>query len=168
MMASMYPETQVTFCKARHHPTEIVKFHNLSLKLMNSSNGINQNNSRTKMRAAIPAVGAIVTAAILLSGLTLIASYQQQPVLAQEQQNMTGGGGVGNATNATMTGAAGNATNATMTGAAGNVTNATMTGAAGNATNATMTGAAGNVTGGTVGEELTPAQAQAAQEGSRQ
>ena len=72
------------------------------------------------MRAAITAAGAIVTAAILLSGLTLIASYQQ-PVLAQEQQNMTGGGGAGNATNATMT-----------------------------------------------VEELTPAQAQAAQEGSRQ
>jgi hypothetical protein len=126
---------------------------------MNSSNGINQNNSRTKMRAAIPAAGAIVTAAILLSGLSLVGSYQQ-PVLAQEQQqqNMTGGGAE----------AAGNATNATMTGAAGNATNATMTGAAGNATNATMTGAAGNVTGGTVGEELTPAQAQAAQEGSRQ
>jgi hypothetical protein len=119
---------------------------------MNSSNRINQNNSRTKMRAVITAAGAIVTAAILLSGLTLIASYQQ-PVLAQEQQNMTGGG-AGNATNATMTGA-GNATNATMTGA-GNATNATMTGA-GNATNATMTV-----------EELTPAQAQAAQEGSRQ
>ena len=28
---------------------------------MNSSNGINQNNSRTKMRAAITAAGAIVT-----------------------------------------------------------------------------------------------------------
>jgi hypothetical protein len=158
MMASMYPETQVTFCKARHHSTEIVKFHNLSLKLMNSSNGINQNNSRTKMRAAIPAVGAIVTAAILLSGLTLIASYQQSVLAQEQQQNMTGVGAE----------AAGNATNATMTGAAGNATNATMTGAAGNATNATMTGAAGNATGGTVGEELTPAQAQAAQEGSRQ
>jgi hypothetical protein len=109
---------------------------------MNLSNGINQKNSRTKMRAAIPAAGVIVTAAILLSGLSLIGSYQQ-PVLAQ-QQNMTGGGGAGNATNATMTGGAGNATNATMTGGAG------------------------NVTGGTVGEELTPAQAQAAQEGSRQ
>ena len=97
------------------------------------------------MRAAIPAAGAIVTAVILLSGLSLIVSYQQ-PVLAQEQlQNMTGGGGAG-----------------------GNATNATMAGAGGNATNATMAGEAGNVTGGTVGEELTPAQSQAAQEGSRQ
>jgi hypothetical protein len=33
---------------------------------MNSSNGKNQNNSRTKMRGAIPVAGAIVTAAILL------------------------------------------------------------------------------------------------------
>lgn len=57
-----------------------------------------------KMRAAIPVAWAIVTAAILLSGLSLVGSYQQ-PVLAQEQQeqqqqNMTGigaatgGGGI--------------------------------------------------------------------------
>ncbi|HEU4443469.1 MAG TPA: hypothetical protein VFR94_02225, partial [Nitrososphaeraceae archaeon] len=85
-------------------------------------------NSRTKATAAIPKVGTIVTAALLLSGLALIGSYQQ-PVMAQEQ-NMTG---AGNATNATMAGA-GNATNATMAGA-GNATNATMAGA-GNATNA--------------------------------
>ena len=96
-----------------HQCTEIVKSHGISLTLMNSNNRINQSNNRTKV-SAIPAAGAIVTAAILLSGLSLISSYQQQPVLAQqEQQNMTG---AGNATNATMTGA-GNATNATMTGA---------------------------------------------------
>ena len=123
-----------------HQCTEIVKSHGISLTLMNSNNRINQSNNRTKV-SAIPTAGAIVTAAILLSGLSLISSYQQQPVLAQqEQQNMTG---AGNATNATMTGA-GNATNATMTGA-GNATNATMTGA-GNATNATSTGAAGGPT----------------------
>ena len=104
----------------------------------NNHKSDNVKKDRIKAKAAIPAAGAIVTAAILLSGLSLISSYQQQPVLAQqEQQNMTG---AGNATNATMTGA-GNATNATMTGA-GNATNATMTGA-GNATNATSTGAAG-------------------------
>jgi hypothetical protein len=68
-----------------------------------------------KARATIPMAGAIITAAILLSGLSLIGSHQQ-PVLAQ-QQNMTGG--AGNATNATMTGGAGNATNATMTGTNG-------------------------------------------------
>jgi hypothetical protein len=156
--ALLYSESRVTYCKALHHSTEIVKFHNLSLTVMNSSNGINQNNDRTKKRAAIPAAGAIFTAAILLSGLSLIGS-NQQPVLAQQQQNMTGG--AGNATNATMTGA-GNATNATMTGA-GNATNATMTGA-GNATNATMTGA-GNATSGNGGEGTTTAGGPATGEG---
>src|SRR3712207_290234 len=71
----------------------------------------NEKKGTIKVRATIPMAGAIVTAVILLSGLSLIGSYQQ-PVLAQ-QQNMTGA--AGNATNATMTGAAGNATNATMT-----------------------------------------------------
>jgi hypothetical protein len=60
-------------------------------------------------------VGTIVTAALLVSGLFFISSYQ--PAIAQ--QNMTG---AGNATNATMMGA-GNATNATMMGA-GNATTA--------------------------------------------
>ncbi|MDQ4101025.1 MAG: plastocyanin/azurin family copper-binding protein [Thermoproteota archaeon] len=73
---------------------------------------------RIKLLAIIPMAGAIVTAAILLSGLSLIGSFQQ-PAIAQEE-NMTGA--AGNATNATMTGAAGNATNATMTGAAGGPT----------------------------------------------
>jgi hypothetical protein len=96
------------------------------------------NNSRTKAIAAIPMAGIVVTAA-LLSGLSLISSYYQQPAIAQ-QQNMTGGA-AGNATNMT---AAGNATNMT---AAGNATNMT---AAGNATNATTTTAVG---GGQVSEE---------------
>ena len=98
---------------------------------MNPHSGMNDNykKDRTKATVAIPMAGAIVTAALLLSGVFLISSYHL-PVLAQEQ-NMTG---VGNATNATMTGV-GNATNATMTGV-GNATNATMTGV-GNATNAT-------------------------------
>ena len=85
-----------------HQCTEIVKSHGISLTLMNSNNRINQSKNRTKV-SAIPTAGAIVTAAILLSGLSLISSYQQQPVLAQQEQNMTGG--AGNATNATMTGA---------------------------------------------------------------
>ncbi|HEX2168840.1 MAG TPA: hypothetical protein VHF65_00945, partial [Nitrososphaera sp.] len=112
---------------------------------MNSNNKVNQsnnnNNNKTKPLAAIPMAGAIVTAAILLSGLSLIGSYQQ-PVLAQ-QQNMTG---AGNATNATMTGA-GNATNATMTGA-GNATNATMTGTNGSAP-VNSSPSANSLTGGT-------------------
>jgi hypothetical protein len=107
---------------------------------MNRHSGINDNNKkdRTKVAtAAIPMVGAIVTAALLLSGLSLIGSYQQ-PVIAQ--QNMTEGGGAttaGNVTNATT---AGNVTNATT---AGNVTNATT---AGNVTNATTAGNATNMT----------------------
>ncbi|HKH85268.1 MAG TPA: hypothetical protein VKA40_01850 [Nitrososphaera sp.] len=89
---------------------------------MNPHRGINDNNKkdRTEAIAAIPMVGAIVTAALLLSGLALIGSYQQ-PVIAQ-QQNMTGG-------NATMAGG-GNATNATMAGG-GNATNMTTGGTEG-------------------------------------
>jgi hypothetical protein len=86
----------------------MVKFDVISLTLMNSNNRITQNNNTPKATAAMPMVGTIVTAALLMSGLFFISSYQ--PVIAQ--QDMTG---AGNATNATMTGA-GNATNATMTG----------------------------------------------------
>ena len=66
-------------------------------------------NKKAKATAAIPMAGAIVIAALLLSGLSLISSYQQ-PVIAQ--QNVTGGGdgAVGggilegrNATNGTTT-----------------------------------------------------------------
>src|ERR671918_529333 len=68
---------------------------------MNRHSGINDNNKkdRTKATAAIPMVGAIVTAALLLSGLSLIGSYQ--PAIAQVEE-LTGG-------NATTT-AGGNAT----------------------------------------------------------
>ena len=84
---------------------------------MNSHSGTKDNNNRrTKATAAIPMAGAIVTAALLLSGLSLITSYQ--PVIAQ---NMTGGG---NATSTT----GGNAT----TAAGGNATSTT----GGNATTA--------------------------------
>jgi hypothetical protein len=92
---------------------------------MNPHSEINDNNKkdRTKATAAIPMVGAIVTAALLLSGLSLISSYQQ-PVIAQ-QQNMTGGAG-GNATTAggNATTAGGNATTAggNATTAGGNQT----------------------------------------------
>ena len=106
----------------------------LTFELMNRHSGINDNNKkdRTKATAVIPMVGAIVTAALLLSGLSLIGSYQS----AIAQQNMTGGNATkaGNVTNATT---AGNVTNATT---AGNVTNATIEG---NATNMTTTGTEG-------------------------
>ena len=76
---------------------------------MNSHSGTKDNNiRRTKATAAIPMAGAIVTAALLLSGLSLITSYQ--PVIAQE--NMTGGGGATTTDNATST-MGGNATTAT-------------------------------------------------------
>jgi hypothetical protein len=87
---------------------------------MNPHNGINDNNKkdRTKATAAIPMVGAIVTAALLLSGLSFIGSYQ--PAIAQVE-DLTGGGTTeGGATtggNATTT-AGGNAT----TTAGGNAT----------------------------------------------
>jgi hypothetical protein len=101
---------------------------------MTSNNRITENNNRTKAIAAIPMVGTIVTAALLMSGLSFISSYQ--PAIAQ--QNMTGG-------NATMTGA-GNATNATMTGA-GNATNAT-TAEAGTTTTGGPTAGEGEGSGG--------------------
>jgi hypothetical protein len=137
----------------------LVPFHRFYLKLlsvmaptqssMDLLRGMDDNGKKgtIKARATIPVAGAIVTAAILLSGLSLIGSYQQ-PVLAQ-QQNMTGAA-AGNATNATMTGAAaGNATNATMTGAAaGNATNATMTGTNGSAP-VNSSPSANSLTGGT-------------------
>jgi hypothetical protein len=63
---------------------------------------VTDDSNKAKPIAGIAMAGIIVTAALLLSGLSLISSYQQ-PVTAQ-QQNMTGGGGGGNAT---TTGAAG-------------------------------------------------------------
>jgi hypothetical protein len=124
----------------------------------------NKNNTRrTKAATAIPMVGAIVTAAILLSGLSFIGSHSQ-PVLAQmDATTQYGGGG---ATTGGSGGAAGGGLlggNQTMgggnrtagggplgllggnqTAAGGNATNATMA-AGGNATNATMA-AGGNAT----------------------
>jgi hypothetical protein len=98
---------------------------------MNRHSGINDNNKKDRTKeatAAIPMVGAIVTAALLLSGLSLIGSYQQ-PAIAQ--QDMTGGGAgttAGNVTNATT---AGNVTNATTAGNVTNATNMTTTGTEG-------------------------------------
>ena len=83
---------------------------------------VTDDSNKAKPIAGIAMAGIIVTAALLLSGLSLIGTYQQ-PVIAQ-QQNMTGGGG-GNATTTdttttTTTGGAGTqGGNATTTGAAG-------------------------------------------------
>jgi hypothetical protein len=91
---------------------------------MNSNNIINHNKDRTKATAAIPMIGAIVTAALLLSGLSLISS-SYQPATAQQQGMTTGGGGGGGATTdgGTEGGATGGATpqggNTTAAGGAG-------------------------------------------------
>ncbi len=97
---------------------------------MSSHNTINDNHKKnTKRIAAIPMAGAIVTAAILLSGLSLIGSYPQ----ALAQQNMTGTtGGAGTEGGGTTGGTTGGATttdtaNTTMGGG-----NATAGGAGGN------------------------------------
>ena len=82
---------------------------------MSSHSTINENHKKnTKRIDAIPMAGAIVTAAILLSGLSLIGSYQQ----ALAQQNMTGTTG-GATTNDTATTTMGGG-NTTTGGAGGN------------------------------------------------
>jgi hypothetical protein len=111
--------------------TEIVKFNVISLTLMNSNNRINYNKDRTKATAAaIPMVGAIVTAALLLSGLSLIGSSCQ---LAIAQQDMTTGGGsdttTGGGTEGGTTTGGGNATTDSATPQGGNAT--TIAGGAG-------------------------------------
>ncbi|MDQ4101699.1 MAG: hypothetical protein M3115_05885 [Thermoproteota archaeon] len=62
---------------------------------MNSNNKINQNNgisNRMTPIAIIPMVGAIVTAVKMLSGLSLIASFQQtsNSTAREYDKNMTG------------------------------------------------------------------------------
>lgn len=77
---------------------------------MNPHSGMNDNYKKDRTRttaAAIPMAGAIVTAALLLSGVFLMSSYHL-PVLAQEQNMTEGGGGILEGRNATnATGAAG-------------------------------------------------------------
>jgi hypothetical protein len=92
---------------------------------MNSHSRVNNSNKkdRTKATAAIPMVGAIVTAALLLSGLALIGSYQQ-PVIAQVHNVTAANVTAANATAANVTAA--NATAANVTGTTGgNATNMT-------------------------------------------
>ena len=141
---------------------------------MNSHSGTNDNNiRRTKATAAIPMAGAIVTAALLLSGLSLITSYQ--PVIAQ--QNMTGGGNATSTTGGNATTAGGGGANQSTSDVRMNIEQARMAlqnndtqgammyldmalsalgggggGALGNMTGGTTGGGAlGNMTGGTTG-----------------
>jgi hypothetical protein len=119
---------------------------------MNPHSGIDDNNKkdRTKaMAAAIPIAGMIVAAA-LLSGISLITSYQ--PAIAQ--QNMTAGGNA--TTTSPTTGGGGNATGSacapTQTGGGGgaggqNATTTATNATTGGGTNATTTGTTtGNAT----------------------
>ena len=90
---------------------------------MNSHSGTNDNNiRRTKATAAIPMAGAIVTAALLLSGLSLITSYQ--PVMAQ--QNMTGGGNATSTTGGNATTAGGGGANQSTSDVRMNIEQARM------------------------------------------
>ena len=91
---------------------------------MTPHNEINDNHKKNpKQIAAIPMAGAIVTAAILLSGLSLIGSYPQ--ALAQQDMTGTTGGGT---TGGTTGGATTTDTATTTTGGG----NATAGGAEGN------------------------------------
>ena len=130
----------------------------------NNHKSDNVKNDRIKAKAAIPAARAIVTAAILLSGLSLISSFQQQPAIAQQDQNITGG--AGNATNATTTGA-GNATNATTTGTNGSapvnsspsaesLTGGTTTGGGATTGGGEASGGVTNTPGGAAGPQVSP------------
>lgn len=89
----------------------------------------NQNNN-ARATPITPMAGAIVTAAILFSGLSLIGSYPQQPVLAQQEgmTGTTGGGATTGGGGGGMTG--GGDTNTTTMGGGGAAEggNATMTG----------------------------------------
>ena len=105
----------------------------------------NKNNTRrTKAATAIPMVGAIVTAAILLSGLSFIGSHSQ-PVLAQmDATTQYGGGGA-------TTGGSGGAAGGGLLGGNQTMGGGNQTAAGGNATNATTNITA--VGGGQVSEE---------------
>jgi hypothetical protein len=71
---------------------------------MNDSNNDNNKNKKTKPKAVLPMAGALVGAAILLSGLSLIGNDGYHSTIAQQQNTTegssgnattTGGGGVG-------------------------------------------------------------------------
>ena len=87
------------------------------------------NNNEAKPIAGIAMAGILVTAALLLSGLSLITS-NQQPVIAQ-QQNMRGGGGV-TEEGATITDNTDNTTDITGSAAQGGNATAIAGGVGGN------------------------------------
>lgn len=110
------------------------KYHRKVTRMTNIKN----HGNKARTAPVMPMAGAIFTAAILLSGLSLIGSYQQ-PVIAQ-QEGLTGTGvsmtdeGGGGATNTTTTTMGGGGGGAGATQGGGNATAANMTrgGAQGN------------------------------------
>ena len=70
----------------------IGKYYRKGTELNNIKRHNNNNNARTA--PVMPMAGAIVIAAILLSGLSLIGSYPQQLVTAQQEGMMGTGGGM--------------------------------------------------------------------------
>jgi hypothetical protein len=139
LILSMYILSQIHLAYCLLTYAEIVKFHNPSLALMNLHNGSDKiNNNRTaKATSAIPIVGILVAAALLLGLLSVIGGET-----AIAQQNMTGT----NATAANATAANATAANAT----AANATAANATAANATAANASAT-TGGNNTAGTAG-----------------
>jgi uncharacterized membrane protein YgcG len=141
LILSMYslPQIHLAYCLLTY--AEIVKFHKPSLALMNLHNGSDKiNNNRTaKATSAIPIVGILVAAALLLGLLSVIGGET-----AIAQQNMTGT----NATAANATAANATAANATAANATG-ATTGNQT-AAGNQTGTAAT-TGGNNTAGTAG-----------------
>ena len=88
------------------------------MKPDNTRDRSNSSNRAAKAMSAIPAIGIVVAASLLLSGLSTIGSYHS--VLAQ--QAMPQGGGI----NANITAEEGNATTTTGGAAGGNQSEARM------------------------------------------
>jgi hypothetical protein len=90
---------------------------------MNDNNN-NNKNKKTKLIAILPMAGALVGAAILLSGLSLIGNDGYHSAIAQQQNITEGGGGDGGASttdsNTSFTGGATQGGNATTTGGGAN------------------------------------------------
>jgi hypothetical protein len=75
---------------------------------MNDSNNDNNKNKKTKPLAILPMAGALVGAAILLSGLSLIGNDGYHSTIAQQQNTTEGSSG-----NVTTTGGGGSANQST-------------------------------------------------------
>ena len=110
------------------------KFHRKDTRPTNIKN----HGNKARAAAVMPMAGAIVTAAILLSGLCLIGSYQLPVIAQQEGMTETGvsmtdeGAGAANTTTTTAMGGGGGGVGATQGGGNASATNMTGGGAQGN------------------------------------